>query len=168
MFWKKKTVYETRPVYSIRQELERLRPFVCPRQSEGAGTYTEADIQAAEEAAHTCPGAVSGDGRHHVPPGRAGCPGVFSPAGSAPLGWPVSSSVRRHLHELRLWDRPEGPLCGCIPMEAGRADPGRPTAARHRQAFPVRGCAQKRKPLGIHQAGLLGQICISKGSGHCL
>ena len=30
MFWKKKTVYETRPVYSIRQELERLRPFVCP------------------------------------------------------------------------------------------------------------------------------------------
>ena len=26
MFWKKKTVYETRPVYSIRQELERLRP----------------------------------------------------------------------------------------------------------------------------------------------
>ena len=49
MFWKKKPAYETRPVYSIRQELERLRPFVCPRQSEGAGTYTEADIQAAEE-----------------------------------------------------------------------------------------------------------------------
>ena len=49
MFWKKKTVYETRPVYSIRQELERLRPFVCPRQSEGTGTYTEEDIQAAEE-----------------------------------------------------------------------------------------------------------------------
>ena len=49
MFWKKKTVYETRPVYSIRQELERLRPFVCPRQSEGTGKYTEEDIQAAEE-----------------------------------------------------------------------------------------------------------------------
>ena len=28
MFWKKKTVYETRQVYSIRQELERLRPML--------------------------------------------------------------------------------------------------------------------------------------------
>ena len=27
MFWKKKTVYETRQVYSIRQELERLKPL---------------------------------------------------------------------------------------------------------------------------------------------
>ena len=49
MFWmKKKAVFETRPVYSIRQELELLRPFVCSRQTEGAKAYTEEDIQSAE------------------------------------------------------------------------------------------------------------------------
>ena len=49
MFWiKKKVVFETRQLYSIRQELELLRPFVCSRQTEGAKAYTEEDIQSAE------------------------------------------------------------------------------------------------------------------------
>lgn len=47
--WHKKETFETRPVYSIRQELEYLRPFVCPRYAENAKTYTEEDVQAAEQ-----------------------------------------------------------------------------------------------------------------------
>lgn len=55
MFFRKKAKLQRiaadtiRSVYSIRQELEYLRPFVCPRYAENIKTYTEEDIQAAEQ-----------------------------------------------------------------------------------------------------------------------